>query len=137
MAMVGWSALQLQIVPSGSSPVATNQTQSNDLNAQIDLSAVLGDDAGFERQGVVQLTQLESFDSLPMLPYTACWRRRSFNQHTLSLGQNSGIAFQLHILRNEKACFYKLVCVVIGLNGSFSFCSIYKRSSIFVCSGSD
>ena len=39
---------------SGSSPVATNQTQSNDLNTQIDLSAVLGDDAGFERQGVVQ-----------------------------------------------------------------------------------
>ena len=90
MAMVGWSALQLHIVPSGSSPVATNQTQSNDLNAQIDLSAVLGDDAGFERQGVVQLAQLESFDSFANARIQLAGGGDLFNQHTLSLGQNSG-----------------------------------------------
>lgn len=91
MAMVGWSALQLQLVPSGSSPVTTNQTQSNELNAQIDLSALLGDDAGFERQGVVQLAQLESFDSFANARIQSAGGGDLFNQHTLSLGQNSGI----------------------------------------------
>ena len=90
MAMVGWSALQLQLVPRGSSPVATIQTQSNELNAQIDLSAFLGDDAGFERQGVVQLAQLESFDSFANARIQLAGGGNLFNQHTLSLGQNSG-----------------------------------------------
>jgi hypothetical protein len=91
MAMVGWSALQLQIGTRTSSKVASLETPANvGLNVQVELSAVLGDEAVIEREGVVQLAQLESFDSFANARIQLAGGGDRFNHHTLSLGQNSG-----------------------------------------------
>ena len=90
LAMVGWSALQFQ-VGIGTSSVASLETQpTGGLNVQNELSAVLGDEAGIEREGVVQLAQLESFDSFANARIQLVGGGDRFNHHTLSLGQNSG-----------------------------------------------
>jgi hypothetical protein len=90
LAMVGWSALQFQ-VGIGTSSVASLKTQpTGGLNVQNELSAVLGDEAGIEREGVVQLAQLESFDSFANARIQLVGGGDRFNHHTLSLGQNSG-----------------------------------------------
>ena len=90
MAMVGWSALQLQVGTRTSSKVASLKTPANvGSNVQVELSAVLGDEAGIQREGVVQLAQLESFDSFANARIQLAGGGDLFNHHTLSLGQNS------------------------------------------------
>ena len=90
MAMVGWSALQLQVGTRTSSKVASLKTPANvGSNVQVELSAVLGDEADIEREGVVQLAQLESFDSFANARIQLAGGGDRFNHHTLSLGQNS------------------------------------------------
>jgi hypothetical protein len=91
MAMVGWSALQLQVGTLTSSKIASLKTPANvGLNVKVELSTVLGDEAGIEREGVVQLAQLESFDSFANARIQLAGGGDRFNHHTLSLGQNSG-----------------------------------------------
>jgi hypothetical protein len=91
LAMVGWSALQFQVGISTSSSVASLETQaSGGLNVQNDLSAVLGNEAGFEREGIVQLAQLESFDSFANVRIQLAGGGDRFNHHSLSLDQSLG-----------------------------------------------
>lgn len=90
LAMVGWSALQFLVTPNSSSPIISLSTQADgDLNAQLELSAVLGDNVDLEREGVVQLAQLDSFDSFANARIQLAGGGDRFNHHTLSFGQNS------------------------------------------------
>ena len=90
LAMVGWSALQFQVGIDTSSVASLETQPTGGLNVQNELSAVLGDEAGIEREGVVQLAQLESFDSFANARIQLVGGGDRFNHHTLSLGQNSG-----------------------------------------------
>ena len=91
LAMVGWSALQFQLGIGTSSSVASLETQaSGGLNVQNELSAVLGDEAGFDREGIVQLAQLESSDSFANVRIQLAGGGDRFNHHSLSLGQSLG-----------------------------------------------
>ena len=95
LSLIGWNLLSFEVSISSDQTVAVSNVESVVSSESLtQLESLMLQADSLNREGAVQLASLDSFDSFTNVQVRLSGGASSFNHHSLSLSQGSGVSAQ-------------------------------------------